>query len=82
MLLEVGDFLPDLRFEEQRLALRQPDQAIVILHHFGLDQIALTFNLQCHPRRRAQRTNIPHFSRVVIVQLMPRQRHFVRTNST
>ncbi|MCY1466503.1 hypothetical protein D9M71_848300 [compost metagenome] len=50
----------------------------MILDHFGLDQIALPFNLQRHPCCRAQRTNIAHFGRVVIFQFMARQRHFVR----
>ena len=70
LILEVGEFLPDLRLEEQRLALRQPDQAVVIFHHFRFDQFALAFDLQRHPCRRAQRTNIPHLGRVVILQLL------------
>ncbi|MNI35859.1 hypothetical protein D3C73_898960 [compost metagenome] len=76
---EVGDLLPDLRLEEQRLALGQPDQAVVILDHFGFDQITLAFDLQRHPRRRTQRTYIAHLRGVVIFQFMARQRHLVRT---
>ena len=71
--LEARLLLPDLRLEEQGLTARQADQAVVVFHHFGLDQFALAFNLQGHPGRRAQRTDIAHLGRMVVFQLMPRQ---------
>ncbi len=51
----------------------------MVLHHFGFDQLGLAFYLERHPRGRAQRANIAHLRRMVILQLMPRQRHFMRT---
>ncbi len=63
-------FLPDLGFEEQGLAPRQPGEAVMVFHHFGLDQLALAFDLQGHASSRAQRPNIPHLRRMVIFQFM------------
>src|SRR5450830_1137063 len=62
--LEARQLLPDLGFEEQGFTARQADQAVVVLHHFGFDQFALPFNLQSHPGRRAQRTDIPYLGRM------------------
>ncbi|MNN96611.1 hypothetical protein D3C81_2156320 [compost metagenome] len=50
----------------------------MILDHFGFDQIALPFDLQSHPSRRPQRSNVPYLSRVMVFQFMTRQRHLVR----
>ncbi|MNQ46155.1 hypothetical protein D3C85_599630 [compost metagenome] len=77
-LSDIGDFLPDLGFEEQRFALGQARQAIVVFHHFGLDQFTLPFHFQGHPRRCSQRADVADFGGVVIGKLMARQRHFVR----
>lgn len=55
-----------------------PGQAVVVFHHLGFDQFALAFDLQRHPCRRPQRTNVAHFGGVVIISLIARQRYFVR----
>ncbi|MNN99303.1 hypothetical protein D3C81_2189040 [compost metagenome] len=50
----------------------------MILDHFGLDQLALPFDLQGHPGSCAQRPDITYFSRMMPLDFMPRQRHFMR----